>query len=132
VGEDSCGDLLTSVANVAAGSREPDVVERLLDYGEEYKALKTLRRAQTEAERKALATTAQRNINQVSKQLAQAREMEALDLDDSQLAPPASAAGRVPCLTRLPFALLILLLHRPVLTRSRSPPSSSCACSLPT
>lgn len=69
------------------------MVERLLDYGEEYKALKNQRRAQTVADRKELATTAQRNINQVSKQLVQAREMDALDLEDSQLAPPASAAG---------------------------------------
>ena len=113
MGEDSCGDLLTSDRNVAAGAREPDVVERLLDYGEEYKALKTLRRAQTEAERKELATTAQRNINQVSKQLAQAREMEALDLDDSQLAPPASAAGASPILTRLPYRFCFVCYTAP-------------------
>jgi hypothetical protein len=59
-----------------AGNREPDVVERLLGYGQEYKAIKEQRRMEISLEREHSAATARRSVNTLSHQLVMAREME--------------------------------------------------------
>jgi len=76
-----------------AGNREADVVERLLGYGEEYKALKEQRRMEISLEREHCAATARRNVNVLSHQLVMAREMEEEEADSSER--PLSAADRL-------------------------------------
>jgi len=76
-----------------AGNREPDVVERLLGYGQEYKAIKEQRRMEISLEREHSAATARRSVNTLSHRLVMAREMEE-DEDDSR-ERPLHAADRL-------------------------------------